>query len=314
MTYRLFHRVLVKIVFTMGSSEVSSAQVALITGGASGMGLGMVEKLVSQGWNVAVVDFNEETGKAVEKKLGSQVFYIKGNVAKWEDQAAAFVATFKKWGHIDLVWANAGIGDRIDFLKPVEEDASGAPPKPDVVVIDICLYGVVYSAYLALHFFRKNPSKKGKLVMTSSMAGLYPAGSIPLYGAAKHGVVGLTRALAQNLQGRGESITVNCLCPGLVPTALPGKAILDAFPKDRLTPISTIVKAIEQFLADDSITGQAAECSGEDIHYRPAHSYSDDNAEYLVGGKFVKEINIDRDVMLQNSVESAKKVKELLGE
>lgn len=298
----------------MDSSDVSSAQVAIITGGASGMGLGMVEKLVSQGWNVTVVDFNGETGKAVTEKLGSQVYYIKGNVAKYEDQAAAFVATYKKWGRVDLVWANAGIGDRIEFLKPVKEDASGAPPKPDAVVIDICLYGVMYSAYLALHFFRKGPSKTGKLVMTSSMAGIYPAGSIPLYGAAKHGVVGLTRSLAQGLKQRGETITVNCLCPGLVPTALPGQALIDAFPKDRLTPISTIVRAVEQFLADDSITGQAAECSGEEIHYRPAHTYSDENAEYLVGGKFAKEIQIDRNVMLHNSVARRQKLDELLGE
>jgi 15-hydroxyprostaglandin dehydrogenase (NAD) len=298
----------------MGSSDVSSAQVALITGGASGMGLGLAEKLVSQGWNITIVDFNEETGKAVAEKLGPPVFYIKGNVARYEDQSAAFVATFKKWGHIDLVWANAGIGDRIDFLKPVEEDTSGAPPKPDAVVIDICLYGVVYSAYLALHFFRKNPSKTGKLVMTSSMAGIYPAGSISLYGAAKHGVVGLTRSLAQGLKSRDESITVNCLCPGLVPTALPGQAILDAFPKNRLTPISTIVRAVEEFIADDSITGQAAECSGEAIHYRPAPTYSDENAEYLAGGKFVKDIKIDADAMLNNSIASRKKLDELLGE
>jgi 15-hydroxyprostaglandin dehydrogenase (NAD) len=166
----------------------SSAKVALITGGASGMGYGMVERLVNLGWNVSIVDFNDQTGKKAEEKLGKQVFYIKGNVARYDDLASAFDQTWKKWARLDLVWANAGIADRIDFTKPVEEDGSGAPPKPDVVVIDICLYGCIYAAYLALHFFRKNESRGGKLVMTSSMAGLYPAGSIPLYAAAKHGV------------------------------------------------------------------------------------------------------------------------------
>ena len=290
----------------MSSSDASAAQVALITGGASGMGYGLVEVLVKKGWNIAIVDFNETTGRAAEAKFGSQVLFLKGNVAKYEDQAAAFAAAFKKWGRIDLVWANAGIGDRINFTAPVEEDASGAPPKPDVLVIDICLYGVVYSSYLALHFLRKNASKSGKLVMTSSMAGLYPSGSIPLYGTAKHGVVGLTRSLAQALQGRGESITVNCLCPGLVPTALPAQALIDAFPKDRITPISTIVRAVEQFIADDSITGQAAECSGDEIHYRPAYSFSDDNADYLVSGKFAKEIIIDPHVLAIDCIEKGK--------
>lgn len=152
------------------------------------MGYGMVEHLVGLGWNVSIVDFNDQTGKEAEQKLGDQVFYIKGNVAKYEDLASAFVQTWKKWARLDLVWANAGIADRINFTKPVEEDESGAPPRPDVVVVDIDLYGCIYTAYLALHFFRKNENKGGKLVMTSSMAGLYPTSAISLYGAAKHGV------------------------------------------------------------------------------------------------------------------------------
>lgn len=278
------------------------------------MGYGLVETLIAKGWNIAIVDFNAETGEGAAQKHGEQVLFIKGNVADYDDQAAAFVTTFKKWGHIDLVWANAGIGDRIDFLAPVEEDANGAPPCPDTVVIDIDLTGVVYSAYLALHFFRKNSDKKGKLVMTSSMAGLYRSPQIPLYGASKHGVVGLTRNLAAGLQTRGEPITVNCLCPGLVPTPLAGKVLCNAFPTHRLTPIATIVKAVEQFIADESITGQVAECSGPHIHYRKVNETLDDDAKYLVGGEFVKEITIDQDAMAKERAARKKKVAELLGQ
>lgn len=60
--------------------------------------------------------------------------------------------------------------------------------KPNTAALDICLTGVVYSAYLALHYFRKNPDKAGKLVSTASMAGLYPSLSLPVYTSAKHGV------------------------------------------------------------------------------------------------------------------------------
>jgi len=278
------------------------------------MGLGMTKRLVELGWNIAVVDFNEETGKKTEQELGSQVFYIKGNVARYEDQAAAFVETWKKWGRLDLVWANAGIGDRINFIKPVEEDSTGAPPKPDVLVVDICLYGCIYAAYLAFHFFRKNESKGGKLVMTSSMAGLYPAGSIPLYGAAKHGVVGLTRSLGAILKEKQEPITVNCLCPGLVPTNIVPKALIDAYPEEKLTPISTIIKAVEGFINDDSITGQAAECSGKNVYYVPVKEYPDPEAEYLVGGKFATEIAIDPQVMGKESIEKGKKLDALLSQ
>ena len=79
----------------------------------------------------------------------------------------------------------------MDFHRPVpasECRPDGAPPKPDELVLDVCLNAMVYTAYLALHYFRKNADGKGKLVFTASMAGLYPGLGIPLYATAKHGV------------------------------------------------------------------------------------------------------------------------------
>ena len=77
---------------------------------------------------------------------------------------------------------------RWDFCKPVAELDNGAPPQPDLLTIDVSLVSSIWSAYLALHFFRKNACKGGKLVFTSSSAGLYPSSEMLLYGAAKHGV------------------------------------------------------------------------------------------------------------------------------
>jgi len=274
------------------------------------MGLAVTESLVQKGWNITIVDFNEKAGKETAEKFGSQVLFVKGNVVKYEDQVEAFVKTWEKWGRLDFVHANAGIGDRINFYKPGAEMANGAPEKPDTLVIDICLYGVVWSSYLAMHYFRKNPSKSGKLVITSSMAGLYPAAGIPLYGAAKHGVLGLTRSLAKELKTLGEPITVNCVCPGLVPTPLVTPALIDAFAKDKLTPISTVVKAINQFIEDGSITGQAAECSGEEIIYRSHVPYGNEATEYLLSGKTEKPI--ERNSLAKFSEERGKKIEEML--
>jgi 15-hydroxyprostaglandin dehydrogenase (NAD) len=81
-----------------------------------------------------------------------------------------------------------GIGDRMAFCEPTSETSSGVPAKPDTLVLDVCLHGAVYTAYLAFHFFRRNSSKSGALISTASLAGLYPAAPVPLYGAAKHGV------------------------------------------------------------------------------------------------------------------------------
>jgi 15-hydroxyprostaglandin dehydrogenase (NAD) len=157
---------------------------------ASGMGLGVVERLIALGWNVSIVDFDEKAATQVAERLGEkETFPFKANVINYEEQAEAFLQTFNKWGRIDLVYANAGIGDRIDFYSPATEIMeNGIPKRPDTLVVDICLYGCIWSAYLALHFFRKNVDGAGKLVMTSSMCGIYVGDSIPLYTAAKYGV------------------------------------------------------------------------------------------------------------------------------
>lgn len=152
------------------------------------MGYGMVKRLVQLGWNVSIVDLDERMGKEAEKALGEQTMFVQGDVANYDSLASAFVQTWDKWGRLDLVWSNAGIGDRMDFTGVAVEGAGRTPPKPDVAVVDICLNGCIYAAYLALHFFRKNQSAAGKLVMTSSMAGLYGSPLLPLYASAKHGV------------------------------------------------------------------------------------------------------------------------------
>jgi 15-hydroxyprostaglandin dehydrogenase (NAD) len=110
--------------------------------------------------------------------------------------------------------------------------------------------------------------------MTSSMCGIYVGDKIPLYTTAKHGVVGLTRAMGRRLKASGVPVTVNCVCPGLVPTPLVG-ILPEVCPREFQTPVSTVVKAIEGFLVGD-MTGQAAECSGEKVYYRDMHGYSDE--------------------------------------
>lgn len=84
--------------------------------------------------------------------------------------------------------AKQGIGDRIDFVQPAPELPNGGPRRPDTLVLDVCLNGAVWTSYLALHYFRKSADPNGLLVLTASMAGIYPASSFSLYGAAKHGV------------------------------------------------------------------------------------------------------------------------------
>lgn len=91
----------------MTSNGTLSAPVALVTGGASGMGLSTVERLVELGWNVCIADMNAEMGKKHAARLGDKAFFVQVDVRDYEQQAAAFVQTWKKWARLDFVFANA---------------------------------------------------------------------------------------------------------------------------------------------------------------------------------------------------------------
>ena len=78
--------------------------------------------------------------------------------------------------------------------------------------------GALMTGYLGLHFLRKNTVPGGSIIVLASSAGIYPAPNGPLYTASKHGMVGLTRAMAGRL-GK-EGIHISCICPGSVATGL----------------------------------------------------------------------------------------------
>jgi 15-hydroxyprostaglandin dehydrogenase (NAD) len=174
---------------TNGSNGAQSRKTCLVTGGASGMGWAVSEHLLKSNWNVMIVDYNESLGQEVVTPYitTNQAIFMKADVADYEELAATFARTWKQWGRLDAVFANAGIGDRINFYAQQEDREDGTPPKPNMSVIDIDLYGPIYCAWLAMHYFRKNQDKVGKLVFTSSMAGIYTGGGVPLYSAAKSG-------------------------------------------------------------------------------------------------------------------------------
>ncbi|KFY26713.1 hypothetical protein V493_03914 [Pseudogymnoascus sp. VKM F-4281 (FW-2241)] len=260
---------------------VAQSNVAFITGGVSGIGLAVVEDLVAKEWNVAVFDFEGTAGNTLAKKLGERVLFIQGNVIKYDELVTAFDRTFNHWGRIDLVFANAGIGESCDLYEKTA-DGQDWPKQPNTLTLDVNLNGVIWTSYLALAAFRKNESKSGKLVMTASAAALYVAGKLPLYAGSKNAVMGLARAMGQALKDQNEAITVNCLCPGVTPSGLMPQIIVDSMPPHLVTWPSTMVKAIHGFLADDAITGQAAECTGTEVIYRPPYAPETEASRYML--------------------------------
>ncbi|VZH92637.1 unnamed protein product [Fusarium fujikuroi] len=135
---------------------------------------------------------------------------------------------------------------------------------------------------LAVHYMLKNevgsrlPNSRGSIVCTSSSAAIYPFPVSPLYSAAKSGIIGLVRSMAIRLEE--PKIQINALAPGVLETNItPDKELFKAM---IITPLSTLTKAVSQFVTDPSRTGQVAELNEETITLRPHAEYADAGAEH----------------------------------
>lgn len=151
-------------------------KVALITGGASGMGLAVATALSARGnWTLHLVDLNETAGKDAASSLPNAQFH-KTNVTSYASLSSTFETAFKTSGQLDFVFANAGIVERDNFYEVFDAGTSGTapPPEPNQLSIDINLKAVVNTSVLALHYFRLSPhkGKDASLIMTASCGGL----------------------------------------------------------------------------------------------------------------------------------------------
>lgn len=236
----------------------SSAPVAIVTGGNSGMGMGIVERLVTKGWNVAIADINPNAKFA--EQLGDAASFFKCDVADYDSQAEMFQQVWDRYARIDALCANAGIVDKSSIYIFEHRNSEKIPPKPDLSTTDVDFKGVVYGTQLAIHFMRKNSTPGGKIVATASVAAIVPHETYPEYDGAKAAVVNFVRATARILKDK-ESISINTICPGIVHTSIIPQEMVDAVSPDCMTPVSTIVAAYERCLDDASLFGKVIECS-----------------------------------------------------
>ncbi|KAF2643409.1 15-hydroxyprostaglandin dehydrogenase [Massarina eburnea CBS 473.64] len=242
--------------FKMGSS----APVAIVTGGNSGMGLGLVQHLVKKGWKVAIADIN--ANEKLGSELGDASSFYKCNVADYDSQTEMFQQVWDKYGRIDALCANAGIVDKSSIYIFQHRGSDTIPPKPNLLTTDVDYKGVIYGTQLAIHFMRKNKTPGGTIVATASVAGIVPHETYPEYNGAKAGVVQFVRSTARILKDK-ENIRINAICPGIVHTSILPQEMIDAVSPDYLTPISTIVAAYERCLEDELLFGKVIECSVE---------------------------------------------------
>ena len=188
---------------------------ALVTGGASGLGLACARRLVAKGVKVVIVDLNRELGAAVEKELG--VTYAHGDVTNTEQINAALDAA-EKLGTLRALVHCAGIGGAVRL---VEKDGQPGSLEKYEQVVRVNLVGSFNMLRLCAARMAKNDvidGERGAMVMTASVAAFEgQIGQIP-YSASKAGVVGMTVVAARDLATK--FIRVCTIAPGLFDTPL----------------------------------------------------------------------------------------------
>ena len=185
-----------------------AGKVAIITGAGSGTGLASAKLFAAEGAKVMCADINEKAAQDAATAIGKAAIASKVDVAIPADQERMVAETLKAFGKLDVIYANAGIGDAGNAMDMSVEQWNR--------MIAINLTGVWLSNKYALPHMIANGG--GSIVNQASLAALVGVPSIPHYAAAKAGVVGLTRQIA--VEFGPKKIRANAICPGTIYTPL----------------------------------------------------------------------------------------------
>jgi NAD(P)-dependent dehydrogenase (short-subunit alcohol dehydrogenase family) len=188
-----------------------AGKVAVVTGGGSGIGRGIALAMAREGADIAIPDIqvlNAEKVAGEVKELGRKVIAMKTDVTSSADVRAMVDRVREALGKVDILVNNAGIEKRAPFLEITPDDWRRQ--------LDVNLSGTFYCTQAVTREMAKHGY--GRVVNISSVAGLIGPIDLAAYGAAKAGIVGLTRAAALDLADYG--ITVNAIAPGPVETEL----------------------------------------------------------------------------------------------
>lgn len=188
-------------------------RVALVTGGASGIGLAVVERFLAEGARVAVLDRSKEGVEKLQDEHPGAVAFT-GDVTSFEDNQQAVTGVVAAFGKLDVFVGNAGIFDYFASLVSFEGDKLGAA-FDEIFAVNVKAY--LLGARAAVPELLKSDAPS--MIFTVSNSGFYTSGGGPLYTASKHAVVGVVRELAYEL---APKIRVNGVAPGGTVTELRG--------------------------------------------------------------------------------------------
>lgn len=194
------------------SAEAKPTRVALVTGSTTGMGRAMAFRFAKEGYDVAITGLGSKEDIDVEvnelKAIGVRAVYVSANLMKPTECKHLIEETYKQLGRVDIVINNAGM----QHVAPIEEFAEEKWDNVIALNLSSCFH--ITKAVLPI----MRQQKFGRIVNIASLHGLVASVNKSAYVAAKHGLLGLTKATA--LEMAKENITCNAICPGWVYTPL----------------------------------------------------------------------------------------------
>ena len=207
-------------------------KVAVITGGASGIGYAIAEQAAKRGMNVVIADIEDtalQSAKQALEKTGVQVLPVKTDVTDPEQMQALADKTLAEFGAVHLMVNNAGVGGVAgNFWETELSDWQW--------VMNVNMWGVIHG----IHVFSRImvAQNEGHIVNTASVAGLMTASGMAAYTVSKHAVVAMSEALYGELQTAGHSVDVSVLCPSYISTNIgtSERNRPDTVVKEQLTP------------------------------------------------------------------------------